>query len=117
MTDKTAGEKAVEQKPPGVYEVSKIFTFAEAQADYSTGTQGCGVQRDTTVDCTKCSLGKDYRKQIAKEIFEIYDKYIELLVAEIDDLCGLALVHGWKSSRVELGRKCRDAIQQLKKGG
>jgi len=49
-----------------------------------------------------------------REIFEAYDAYIELLGEEIDSLMGLAISHGWQSSKVEAGEKCRAGIQSLK---
>lgn len=38
---------------------------------------------------------------------ERWMKYVALLTAEIDELCGIAALHGWKSSRYEAGLKMR----------
>ncbi len=42
------------------------------------------------------------------------DEYIKLLTDEINDLVGLASVHGWKSSRYEQGKSFRERIQGLR---
>ena len=39
--------------------------------------------------------------------------HMHLLRDEVNDLCGLAMVHGWKSSRVEAGAKTRARIKEL----
>jgi len=54
------------------------------------------------------------KAEVAREIFEAYDSYIKLLGEEIDSLMDLAISHGWQSSRVEAGEKCRAGIQSLK---
>ena len=42
-------------------------------------------------------------------------EYIKLLSGEIDDLAGLAHVHGWRSSRVKQGKKLRKVIKEIEK--
>jgi len=54
------------------------------------------------------------KADVAREIFEAYDSYIKLLGEEIDSLMSLAISHGWQSSKVEAGEKCRAGIQSLK---
>lgn len=49
-----------------------------------------------------------------KEIFKVYDKYVKVLEDENSSLVGLAYIHGWRSSRIELGKKCRAKIKALK---
>lgn len=44
-----------------------------------------------------------------------YDNYINLLNDETNDLIGLAHVHGWKSKRVEQGKKARARIEKALK--
>ena len=57
---------------------------------------------------------KEGRQDTAREIFEVYDPYIKGLEEENGSLVGLACVHGWSSSKVEFGKKCRANIQALK---
>jgi len=52
-------------------------------------------------------------KQINK-LITAYDEYIVLLVAEINDLVGLATAHGWKSKRYKMGVKARNKIEKAK---
>ena len=44
-----------------------------------------------------------------------YEEYIDLTHEEIESLLGIALVHGWKSTRVEKGIVCRANIAELKR--
>lgn len=53
-------------------------------------------------------------QQAKREIFEVYDAYIKLFGEELDSLMGLAISHGWHSTRAEAGEKCRADIQSLK---
>ncbi len=48
------------------------------------------------------------------ELFKAYDEYIELLNAELNGLVGIAVVHGWHSTRYEQGVVCRQRIKELK---
>ncbi len=48
------------------------------------------------------------------ELIKAYDDYIKLLGDELNDMVGLATVHGFKSSRYEQGVKCRETIERLK---
>lgn len=41
---------------------------------------------------------------------DAYKKYIDLLCEELNELTGMAFVHGWKSSRVEAGAEARFII-------
>lgn len=42
------------------------------------------------------------------------DEYIKLLGEEINELAGMATIHGWHSSRANAGIKLREEIKQLK---
>jgi len=37
------------------------------------------------------------------EICELYEKYISLLTEELNELTGIAIAHGWRSTRYEQG--------------
>jgi len=50
-----------------------------------------------------------------KELIEAYDKYIQLLIAELDETVSIARIHGWESSRFEVGKQAREDIDMLKK--
>lgn len=49
-----------------------------------------------------------------KELVDAYEKYIQLLGEEINDMHGLAYVHGWKSQRAGAGQQCREQIAKAK---
>lgn len=54
----------------------------------------------------------------AHDVIELYlaqDSYLELLGEEINDLIGIAYIHGWRSTRHELGVKMRERIEEAKK--
>lgn len=63
---------------------------------------------------TEC---KEAVAKARKELIGAYDEYIALLGAEINELSGIAIAHGWHSSRVEHGKKARARLQQLKQEG
>ena len=46
-----------------------------------------------------------------KRLIEAHETYEKLLGDEINDICGIALVHGWQSKRFEAGEKCRAEIK------
>lgn len=46
-------------------------------------------------------------------LMEAYKDYIELLENELDEVCPVAAVHGWKSDRVEKGYELRARIKEL----
>lgn len=48
------------------------------------------------------------------KLIEKLEEYILLLGKEIDDLIGIAHVHGWISCNVEQGKKLREEIKALK---
>lgn len=56
------------------------------------------------------------RQETLREVTNVYDEYIELLGDELDEISGLAIAHGWKSSRYEAGVECRKKIANLKEG-
>jgi len=59
-------------------------------------------------------LSPDPEAASRAELITAYESYIDLLVEEISDLVGLAIVHGWKSERFEAGEKARARIAQAK---
>ncbi len=48
----------------------------------------------------------------ANEQIAARDEYIKLLGEEIDEIAGIVHVHGWRSSRGEAGKACRNRIKQ-----
>ena len=48
------------------------------------------------------------------KIIEKLEEYIEILGKEIYDISSIAIVHGWKSKRIEIGKKLREEIKLLK---
>lgn len=52
------------------------------------------------------------KEALQLKLAQAYADYVELLVAEINDLIPLAYVHGWKSSRVAQGEAARAKIQE-----
>jgi len=52
---------------------------------------------------------------IITELIKAYDEYIKEILGELGEVSGLVYVHGWRSSRVEKGKECRDKIAKLKK--
>ena len=57
---------------------------------------------------------QDKLAEAKKELIEAYNEYIKLLVDELNSMGGLAIVHGFQSSRVEAGERCRAKIQSIK---
>lgn len=47
------------------------------------------------------------------EAVEAYESYVALLNAELNELAGLAAVHGWVSTRFEAGKKARERIAAI----
>jgi hypothetical protein len=48
-------------------------------------------------------------------LVEALDKYIELLVEELNETVSMATTHGWKSSRAEEGERQRNRIAELRR--
>ena len=48
-------------------------------------------------------------------LVEALDKYIELLVEELNETVSIAATHGWKSSRAEEGERQRNRIAELRR--
>lgn len=48
-----------------------------------------------------------------RKLIKAQREYIELLGDEIDDLVGVAHIHGWKTKRLEQGEKLRNTIKEL----
>ena len=53
-------------------------------------------------------------KEQIEELSNLYENYLNLIDKELGELMSLAVVHGWKSSRIEEGRKARAKIQEVK---
>lgn len=51
----------------------------------------------------------------ALPLVEALDKYIELLVEELNETASMASTHGWKSSRVDVGEQMRNRIAELRR--
>lgn len=51
--------------------------------------------------------------KLMEEMIEAYGEYVRLLNDELNEVVGLAHAHGWKSTRVEDGRRCRSKIDAL----
>lgn len=48
------------------------------------------------------------------ELVAAYDRYIAVLDAELNELVPLAYAHGWRSTRYEIGKRCRADIKAAK---
>ena len=48
------------------------------------------------------------------EIIKLYEEFVELLTDELNETVGIAVVHGWKSTRVNKGKVLRDKMKTLK---
>lgn len=55
----------------------------------------------------------DCSKQLP--LVEALEQYIGVLGEELDELASMAVTHGWKSSRVEVGEQMRNRITELKR--
>jgi hypothetical protein len=44
-----------------------------------------------------------------------YEKYIQILGLEVNELSSISSIRGWTSQRVEIGQQLREIIQSLKK--
>lgn len=51
----------------------------------------------------------------ARELHTAYEDYIKILVDEINDLVGIASIHGWKSRNVERRNQAREEIRRVTK--
>ena len=67
--------------------------------------------KDYTQGATEQSL---IEKMKAKEIIYALEEYQKLLCDELDEVVGMAAVHGWKSRRHEQGSQMRENIAKLK---
>lgn len=77
--------------------------------DWGDAAKGKQVAKAQLAHCEPLITAK-----VAQEIFSACDEYIKLLILEINELVGLAWVHGWRSTRFEQGKKLREIIQALK---
>lgn len=48
----------------------------------------------------------------AKELDRLHLEYEDLLIAEINNLCGLATGHGWKSQLYQAGKAARKRLKE-----
>ena len=57
------------------------------------------------------------KKRVSKleRLIFAYEDYIKLLVDEMKETFGIAIAHGYTSSRVEAGKVCREHIARVKK--
>lgn len=53
-------------------------------------------------------------KDIWPELIRTYDEYVNLIGEECDELATSAINRGWRSTRVEEGKRLRDKITELK---
>lgn len=61
-----------------------------------------------------CELCRRVCKAERERVCKTYDKYVKALENENSALVGFAHTHGWRSSQVEFGKRCREEIQALK---
>ena len=60
------------------------------------------------------NLMDDFADSKTEKLIQSYDKYIELLGEELDELMLIASIRGWKSSRIDEGKKARNIIEDIK---
>lgn len=63
------------------------------------------------------SCRQHHTKEKLTATCKVYDQYIEVLIAEINELIGFAHAHGgqnWRSSHAERGQELRQKIAKLK---
>lgn len=61
--------------------------------------------------------GEDSPASPCSALSAAYERYIDMLVAELNEVVPLAAAHGWKTSRKEAGENARAEIEELKNGG
>jgi hypothetical protein len=66
--------------------------------------------RTGTGDLVRGKLVPDPREAAIQELKMAYQDYIAILGAELNEMVPWADSHGWKSHRVEEGRKARERI-------
>lgn len=59
--------------------------------------------------------GEQIKIDLLIKLNRVYVKYIHALVNEMNDMAGIAIVHGWRSTRVEEGEQIRKEIEELEK--
>ena len=50
-----------------------------------------------------------------KELVKLQEEYINMCIDELDEVCLIASVHGWKSSRWDLGVEMRNRLERANK--
>lgn len=83
---------------------TKIFTCSSHNY---TGSQECP-------DC-KNEFKEVILLQDQKDLIKLYKEYIELLEQELNELAPLPYLNGWRSTKIEEGKKLRDNIRRLEK--
>ena len=63
--------------------------------------------------CETCHNACECREKRFVEYVDAHRAYIRVLCAEIHDIMGLVLAHGFKSKRIAEGRECREIIAKL----
>ena len=54
------------------------------------------------------------KQETAREIFDAYDKYLDIIGKDISSMMGLLVSHGWSSKLVKEGEQCQTNIEELK---
>jgi len=49
-----------------------------------------------------------------EELIAAQEEYIKMLGEELDEIAILSYIHGWRSSRFEIGEKMRERIENAK---
>ena len=51
----------------------------------------------------------------AKKLIKLLDEYIDVLCDDLNDACQMAQLHGWHSTRAEIGKQYVDEIEHARK--
>jgi hypothetical protein len=65
------------------------------------------------IGCHRCCDEAQARLTL-KQVAPIYEKYIQLLRDELNEVAPLLVAHGWTSRRFEQGKTCREEIEELR---
>jgi len=100
--------ETVEQKPPGVNDVSRMMLMQAYQEDALQKEAEASVRLDgDTQSCETCILGKEYRKQIQKELIEEIEKNWGWLVGKWQDPDSIMTIRyaWWQDLKKRVGVK------------
>ena len=79
----------------------------------------CGQMDERQIAYSAFLEGQKQSRQAAVSgslpLVEALEQYIGVLVDELNEVAGMAAIHGWKSSRVEIGEQLRNRITELKR--